>query len=303
MADIDQEAQAPDGTDFTRTLEDLGDGSHAPGQVLYLRKTDGTYVEAAGNADGSLILSDRGHQVALGNVAGEKAFHLAGRRDGVSTANLEDLTETGMDVLPRPAGATIDLVFASGDDDVAGSGVQVVEIEYLDINGDEQQLQCNSNGGTVADVGGGTIYDVQWMHGQQIGGGALGIAAGNITLLNQGDNAIVYERINAGGNQSLSARYKVPRAKKGLVTGWDASAITRKVDFRLRADVDRFSRALQTGVFNFQAVEVLEQVASGWLPFDPPLLMPALSTVKISAISFAGAGDGGGNFSITLIDD
>jgi len=303
MADIDQTAKAPDGTSFVRRLQDKGDGTHDPGAILYLRKTDGTYVEAAGNADGSLILSDRGHQVALGNVAGEKAFHLAGRRDAVSTSNLEDITQTGMDVLPRPAGATVDLVFASGDDDVAGSGIQVVEIEYLDIFGDEQQLKCNSNGGTVADVGGGAIYDVQWIHGQRIGGGTLGVAAGNITLLNQGDNAIVYERIVAGGNQSLSARYKVPRAKQGLVTGWDVSAITRKIDFKLRADVDRFSRALQTGVFNFQAVEVLEQVASGWLPFDPPLLMPALSTVKISAVSFTGTGDAGGNFSVTLIDD
>jgi hypothetical protein len=62
MADIDQDAQAPDGTTFTRRLEDQGDGTHAPGSVLYLRKDDGTYVEASANDDGQF------HVVLMGKV-------------------------------------------------------------------------------------------------------------------------------------------------------------------------------------------------------------------------------------------
>ena len=51
MTDIDQDAQAPDGTTFTRRLEDQGDGTHAPGSVLYLEKADGSYVQTMGNTE------------------------------------------------------------------------------------------------------------------------------------------------------------------------------------------------------------------------------------------------------------
>tara|TARA_Y100000310_G_scaffold315428_1_gene365948 strand:- start:2002 stop:2262 length:261 start_codon:yes stop_codon:yes gene_type:complete len=85
--------------------------------------------------------------------------------------------------------------------------------------------------------------------------------------------------------------------------GWQASAITRKIDFRLRATVDRFDRSLQAGVFLFQDALVLEQVSSGWIPFAVPLKCPQLSVVKISAVSFTGAGDAGGQFDIVLVDN
>ncbi len=85
--------------------------------------------------------------------------------------------------------------------------------------------------------------------------------------------------------------------------GWHCSAVGRKIDFRLRADVDRFDRALQSLVFNFQDAIVLEQVASGWIPFEIPLKFPALSTIKISALSFTGTGDGGAMFTVILVDD
>ncbi len=302
MADIDQIATSPDGTPFTRRLEDQGDGSHAPGSVLYLRKPDGTYIEATGSDQGSLITSELGLEVSRGNIAGMKMFSIPGRRDAVNTTNLEDLTETGNDVLGRPAGATLDLISASGNDAVAGSGVQIVQIEYLDSAGAEQQLQVNTSGGTVADVGAGAIHDVQWIHAVQVGGGSLGIAAGNITLVAQSGGE-VFEQITAGGNQSLSARYKVPTGKIGYIMGWQASAITRKIDIKLRADVDRFDRSLIAGVFTFQDVIVLEQAVSGWIPFWSPLKMPSGAVIKISGISFTGTGDLGGQFDILLIDD
>lgn len=244
---------------------------------------------------------DFGLEVARGNVPGMKMFSIPGRRDAVGTTDLEDLTQTGNTVMPRPAGATIDLVSANGNDTVAGSGIQVIHVEYLDINGDEQTQSVNTNGGTVADIGSGAIYDIQWVHAVQVGSNT--VAEGNITIVDQATGLIVYEQISAGGNQSLSGRYKIPNSKTGFIIGWQASAITRKIDFRLRADVDRQDRSLHALVFNFQDAVVLEQTASGWIPFWAPLKCPALSTIKISAVSFTGAGDAGGQFDILLIND
>jgi hypothetical protein len=56
-------------------------------------------------------------------------------------------------------------------------------------------------------------------------------------------------------------------------------------------------------VFLFQDALVLEQVSSGWIPFAVPLKCPQLSVVKISAVSFTGAGDAGGQFDIVLVDN
>ena len=267
-------------------------------EQFIISDTSGEIVDVV---DNGLDTSSRDFflEVSRGNRPGMRGFSIPGRKDSIGTTNLEDITETGNTVLPRPAGADLDIVSANGNDTAAGTGVQELHIEYLDSSGDEQTLVVATNGGTV-NVG-TSIYDVNWIHATAVG--ANTVAVGDITLVDNATGAIVYEQISAGGNQSLSARFKIPADTTGYLIGWQASAITRKIDIRVRADIDRFDRSLQTGVFNFQDVIVLEQAPSGWIPIATPLKLPALSTIKMSGISFTGAGDGSGQFDIILIDD
>ncbi len=238
--------------------------------------------------------------IARGKIAGMKGLSIPGRRDSVGTTVLEDLTQTGNAVLPRPAGADLDLESVHAQDDTGGTGIQTVMIHYLDSSGDEQSASFVTNGSGVTNVG-TAIHDVQWMHATAVGTNT--VAEGIVKLVDQATGNIIYEQISAEGNQSLSGRFKIPNNKTGYIMGWQASAVTRKIDFRLRADVSRASRTIQSLVFNFQDAMVLEQVASGWVPFVVPLKCPELSTIKISALSFTGAGDAGGQFDIILIDD
>ena len=249
---------------------------------------------------------DFGLEIARGVVAGHKGFSIPGRKDSVGTVNFEDITQTGNTVLTRPAGTNIEIVSSSANDDgdiggpPEGTGVQTVEIEYLDASGNEARATFTMNGTTAVNIG-TAVHDIQWIHAVTVGTG--GVAAGNIQVRDVATGAIIYEQINAGGSQSLSCRYKIPNGKTGYIMGWHVSAVTRKIAFKLRADVNRATRAIQSGVFVFQDTMVLEQAPSGWIPFDVPLKCPQLSTIKASAISFTGTGDAGAAFDVILIDN
>jgi hypothetical protein len=249
---------------------------------------------------------DYGLEIARGNIAGLKGILIPGRKDGITTSGFQDLTETGNTVLPRPAGVNIEIISTDTDDDgdiggpPEGTGIQTVEIEYLDSNGDEASAGFTLNGTTAVNIG-TAVYDIQWMHATAVGTG--GVAAGDIKIRDVSSGAIIYEQISAGGNQSLSARYKVPNGKTAYITGWHASAVAQKIVFKLRADVDRATRQIQSGVFNFQDALILEKVASGQVPFWVPLKCPELSTIKVGALSFVGNGDGGCQFEMVLVDN
>lgn len=77
---------------------------------------------------------DFGLEVARQNVAGQAGWTIPGARDAIDTANYQDLTGTGHDTLPRPAGTNIEIVSSSANDTSGGTGVRAVDIEYLDSN-------------------------------------------------------------------------------------------------------------------------------------------------------------------------
>jgi hypothetical protein len=250
---------------------------------------------------------DYGLEIARGHIAGLKGILIPGRKDGITFGgDFQDITQTGNTALPRPAGANIEIISTDTDDDgdiggpPEGTGIQTVEIEYLDSSGDEARASFTLNGTTAVNIG-SAVHDIQWMHSTAVGTG--GVAAGDIKVRDVSTGAIVYEQISEGGNQSLSARYKVPNGKTAYITGWHVSAVSREIDFRLRADVNRATREIQSGVFNFQDVMVLDDVASGQIPFFVPLKCPQLSTIKVAALSFVGNGDGGCQFEMILVDD
>lgn len=242
-------------------------------------------------------------QVAQGNVLGHKMFSIPGRQDGLSTTILDDLTQVPTTtILPDPDGIQMEVVSSDADDTVAGAGAQQVLIQYLDTAGAEQSEIVDLDGVNPVNTVATDIDKIQWMSVERLGGGANKTAQGNIDLRDTG-GAVIYERIAVGGNQSLSARYHIPIAKTGYLLGWQSSAVAKAIDFRLRATIRRIDRTLISGVFLFQDAIVLDVGSSGWIPFDAPKRCPAGSTIKISGLSTAAGGDGGGQFDILVIDD
>ena len=254
-------------------------------------------------APGTLFInSDFWFEIARGNVIGMKVYTVPGRSDGVSMTDLEDVSQVpATTILPNPGGIQLEVVSSSPNDTAAGSGVQSVDIHYLDTTGLEQEETVTMNGVTPVNTVATDIDIVQWIHTCTIGT-AGGVSDGNISLRDT-TGVTAFEYIAAGGNQSLSARYTIPTAKTGFILGWEASGITKRIDFRLRATVDRFDRSLTPDVFLFQDAVVLQDSTSGWRPFKTPLKIPASGMVKVSAISAAAGGDAGTSFDILIIDD
>ena len=239
-----------------------------------------------------------GWEVARGRILGEAGLILPGRKDGISNTVLDDLTQIpSTTVAPDPGGIQLEVVSSSANDADEGTGIQQVDIHYLDTAGASQNETVVLDGTTPVDTVATDIDVVQWMHAQVVGSG--GVAAGNITLRNTGDT-IDFEYIAAGGNQSLAARYQVPTGKIAYILGWQASAITaaKIIDFRLRATVMRDTRTLLSGVFLFQDAVVLNASASPWIMFPIPLKCPAGAKIKISALGGASGGDAGAQFAI-----
>jgi hypothetical protein len=286
-----------------RIQDNIGDDDDAElmKSVITGEDPDSIFRNVKTNNEAALSVTSFLFEVARGNIPGMKMYSVPGRKDSLSSSALDDLTQIpGTIVVPSPGGIQLEIVSSSASDTSAGTGIQTVDIHYLDTSGDEQEETVILAGLTPVDTIATDIGYVQWIHAKSVGSG--GVAAGNISLSDTA-GAVTYEYIAAGGNQSLSAKYKVPNAKTGYIVGWQASGITKKIDLRLRATVERFDRALIPGVFLFQDLLVLNDTSSGWIPFLVPLKMPSGAEIKLSGVSSIAGGDAAGQFDIILVDD
>jgi len=268
--------------------------------ILAGKDPAGVFQNVRTNQEAALSTTNFLYEVARGNIPGMKMYSIPGRKDTISNTVLDDLTQMSTTVTPMPGGIQLEVVSSNANDTSGGTGIQTLKILYLDAAGDEQTEIVTMNGTTPVDTLAIDFDAVQWAHTVTVGSG--GVAAGNISIRNTA-GSVTYEYIQAGGNQSLSGRYKVPANKIGLVTGWQCSAVTKKIDLRLRATVQRVDRTLIAGVFLFQDAVVLNDAPSGWLPLDAPLLMPAGAIVKMSGQAASTGGDAGGKFNILIIDN
>jgi hypothetical protein len=116
--------------------------------------------------------------------------------------------------------------------------------------------------------------------------GSNTVAVGDITVSSTNGAATVattFELISAGGNRSMSGRYKVPSDSHAHIIEWDCSSINTTMDTRLRADTF-MDNGISSGAFHFKDIIFLASGASSG-PRDmhyeeyPPNAM-----IKISAI-------------------
>lgn len=214
-----------------------------------------------------------------------KIWRLLGRRAGFnSTTVLQDVGEwlvTSFDSFPTLTGAeTMEIVSSSTDDDNSpgGTGTRTVRIVYLDTSYDLQVLDTPLNG-TVPVVLAPQMLFVYWM--EALTGGASEVSVGNIDLRVSG-TGVIHERITAGGNRSLSARFMVPDDYTGYVRSWGCEAITTSQDLRLRATVQTNDSSLGTR-YIFQSTMYLgaNSNRSDNLPW---IKLPARSKIKVSTV-------------------
>ena len=217
-------------------------------------------------------------------------WNLLGRRAGFnSTSVLQDLGEWlgtgggGIDLLPELNGTeALEVVSSSAQDGVLGTGTRTVSLLYLNTSYQFASQVITLNGTTPVSLGALRARFIYWM--EALTGGTSEVSAGNIDLRIAGAGAI-HERITAGGNKSMTARFMVPDGYAAYTPQWNVGAIGNTQDFRLRATVSTSDRVLGTR-YNFQDAQFVSAGESfsaklPWLKFPP--------RCKIKVSTLAGA--------------
>jgi len=204
-----------------------------------------------------------------------------------TTATGEDLwrgneltpVPTSTTTIPTPdaAGEQMTVVSESVNDTAGGTGVQSVEVHYLDNNGAEQSEVVPTNGTTGVDLSVANVRFINDFHTVDVG--SNGVAAGHIKIYKKSNSGLVYNMIALGGNQSLVPLKMIPANKYLVLKLWNVTeAQGKRVAFRIRSTDNE--GVLNNGTFLFKGVSFLKQASS------PPLFLehkiPAFSIVKVS---------------------
>lgn len=225
-----------------------------------------------------------------GRLFGKTAnlYHIMGSRSQgwKSTTDLGDACDyldTSQSSMNTPtSGQTLYLVSTSASDTAAGTGARTIRTVYLDANGLQQVRTDTLNGLTPVSIGTGYTF-IQWC--EVATAGSSGVPVGDISITSTNGaatTATTFERVPAGGNRSLSGRYKVPADCRAHIVHWDVGAISNSMDTRLRATVFSDDNAL-SDLFHFidRAFLASGQNITQLLEYRS---IPASAIVKISAI-------------------
>jgi len=248
-------------------------------------------------------------QVALGKIPGRKMMYAMGERESMSViASGEDIwrgnelspapTDDAVIPIPAASGEQMTVVSESANDAAVGTGIQQIEIEYLDANGDEQEEIITLNGTTPVNTVATDIRFVNDMYAVAIGTG--GVAAGNIKIYKTGTVGDVYNMIYIGGNKSLVPSRMVPAGKVLYLDGWHAEeAQDKRVAIKIRST--DMHGVIRSGIFCFKDTVYMRKTSSGFLPLN--YAIPAFSIVKVSGWSDQASAEASCSWRGVLIDN
>lgn len=155
------------------------------------------------------VAKDYWAEVRQGNVPGHRIVLVRGRNPQVSSVSFVDLWDPGGVRVDATAGEQLTITTNSANDDIAGTGAQVVEIGYLDDNYVRQTTTVNLVGSGSVNTTETDILRVEYAQVIQTGS--------TIPKENEADIDITsvvggYDRgqIAAGNNRTLDGHYTVP---------------------------------------------------------------------------------------------
>jgi len=134
--------------------------------------------------------------------------------------SFETICNTNADqVLPVIAGADIDVVSASTDDDGSpvGTGANTIKVTYLDDNFNQYTEAITLNGTTEVEM---TEQNISFIQKAEIATSGTGLAsAGAITIVDVTGGG-VHAIIDAGSKETGNCTWKIPAGHTGYVHGF-----------------------------------------------------------------------------------
>lgn len=167
-----------------------------------------------------------GAQVARGELGGVTPFGAFGQLETAGAADKQIVWPNGAFTFPNQVtGETISLV-STDDEDGAGTqtGINSVEVHYLDVNLEPKQKTVTLTGTTAVVAAIAGVRFIQCMHIQTAG--SLLSAKGTIKAYREGAPAVVFSLINATRERCESSLRMVPAGKRAVITGLATSSVS-----------------------------------------------------------------------------
>lgn len=222
-------------------------------------------------------------EIGRGNVPGAMIHGGFGERD-VATATSTDVWPgpTATQPFPVSTGIQMEVVSSDAADTNAGTGIQQVEIHYLDADGNEQTEIVVMDGLTPVNTAATDIRFVQCFHAYHTG--SNNAAVGNISLRST-DGATVYSYILAGSTRCSSAARMVPKGKNMFITGAvgaSSSGASKRAILRIESNAIDGDIVNSGAVFFPQGTSITQDNSTA-SAFDPAMSYPELSIIKATA--------------------
>jgi len=228
-----------------------------PELATYLDSETGlaTPVKGMDNCSASI---DYLTMIGTEKITGHSHFRTFGQRVGLSTAATgDDVWEGTATTIPIPAaaGEQMTIVSTSVNDTAAGTGVQSVDVMYLDASGNVQTEVVALSGTTPVNTVATNIRFIHAFHAEMNGTG--GMADGTISIYCTGDATRVYSVITPGGSRALTCAMMVPAGKTFYCTSFCTSGASGKpLSVRFRATCTEES--VLTGFFLYKDVAFIQ---------------------------------------------
>lgn len=231
-------------------------------------------------------------------VAGPVEYFAAqGTRSNVTTAtNGNDIWSGTATTLPIPpsAGEQMTIVSTSVNDDSGNTGINTIEIHYLDANGNEQAETITMDGTTPVNTTATNIRFVNDFYAESVG--TAGGAVGNIIIYKFGAPATIYSQINPGHFKHSNTARMVPKDKVCLIEsfvvsgGAAAGGKSAQINLKVTSHHGILFSVSPNPVFQKEAV-ILVFNSAQVIKFETPVLVPAFAVIKCTSYATVGGAD------------
>lgn len=214
-------------------------------------------------------------------IDADRALRIEGHNPSIGGGNIwNDIWEGGANTIPEPSssGQQVQIVCANAGDSVAGVGVQKVRLDYLTTDNVLAFEIIETNGSTATSVA-TNITDIIDFHSVQNGSNLVSV--GNIDVTDIGNPSLIFNRIAANGNKSMSTLRHFLPSSTAYITSLTVSGDTKGTDVILRSD-STDSGDVYPGTWLFQ-VPITMSDAPTTVNFSPALVIPGTARLKVSA--------------------
>ncbi len=258
-------------------------------------------------------------EIARGSMAGLSSFFGFGEKDNIQDLDNEvDLWQgtTSSQPIPNQTIGEQMVIFSTDYNDrlTSGTGIQKVEIDYLNASGNEQKETINLNGTSWIKTVGTNIRFINAIHSIQVG--SHNTAIGTVVIASMGSNVVApigttavmgttlvqncYNLISSHNNMSLSSLRMIPAKKTFYLSEWSASAVNAPVKLRLRITEIHGTRIPNVFLFNDTTSLVYGTYEK---LFTVPIKVPELCMIKVSGVAWSAGGYGASSYSGIIEDD